>query len=124
MLLILAETAVEVGNIASWTNLSATCIIGALLVWVITKAFPALLERHDTTLQHALNRHDTVLQAARDQFEGILKNIDTSRATSAREGHEAAKQLSVAIDRSSESVRENTIAVHGLTEKVTHIKSA
>jgi hypothetical protein len=108
MLLVQAvETVTAQAELASWANLTATGIIGMLLVWIITKAFPQMLERHDA-----------VQLETRGHFERVLNSIDSSRATSAKEGHDAAKQLSVAIDRSTEGVRENTKAVDGLTQQV------
>ena len=101
-----AETVMAGEGFTSWANLGATGIIGALLVWIITKAFPTMLERHDK-----------VQEETRQHFERILTNVDTSRALSAHEGHEAAKELSKSIERSSECVRQNTSAVEKLTNK-------
>lgn len=101
-----AETVIAGEAFTSWANLGATGIIGALLVWIITKAFPTMLERHDK-----------VQEETRQHFERILTNVDTSRVLSAKEGHDAAKELSKSIDRSSECVRLNTSAVEKLTDK-------
>jgi hypothetical protein len=35
-----ATESLGVDNISSWANLTATGVICALLVWIITKAFP------------------------------------------------------------------------------------
>lgn len=102
----LVETVVAGETLSSWANLSATAIIGALLVWIITKAFPTMLERHDK-----------VQEETRLHFERRLEILDTNRANSAREGHEAAKELSKSIERSSETIRQNTSAVEKLTTK-------
>lgn len=108
-MLAFAETVLAGEGLASWANLSATAIIGALLVWIITKAFPTMLERHDK-----------VQEETRLHFERILTNVDTSRATSAREGHEAAKELSRSIDRNNTCIQQNTSAVEKLTVKFNH----
>lgn len=100
------ETMIAGEGLASWANLTATGIIGALLVWIITKAFPTMLARHDK-----------VQEETRQHFERILTNVDTSRALSAREGHDAAKELSKSIERSTEEVRQNTSAIERLTTK-------
>lgn len=94
-------------SLPSWANLTATGIIALLLVWIITKAFPAMLERHDT-----------VQQTTREHFERILNNIDASRAISAKEGHDAARELGSAIDKSTEMIRQNTHAVEGLSHRL------
>lgn len=112
ILIAIADTAVDVvtdANVASWANLSATALIGALLVWIITKAFPKMLDRHDT-----------VQEQTRAHFERILTNIETSRSTAAREGHDAAKQLAGSISTSNEAVRENTRAIDGLSQKISN----
>lgn len=104
-MLAFAET-VMAGELTSWANLTATGIIGALLVWIITNAFPKMLERHDK-----------VQEETRQHFERVLTSVDTSRAASAREGHDAAKELSKSIERSNETIRQNTSAVEKLTTK-------
>ena len=106
MVAIVAEI-LAADELSSWANLTATGIIGALLVWIITRAFPTMLERHDI-----------VQEQTRAHFERILVNVDTSRAATAREGHEAAKHLSFAIEKSAETVRQNTSAVEKLTGKL------
>lgn len=93
-------------SISSWANLTATGIIGALLVWVITKAFPTMLERHDK-----------VQEETRLHFERILTSVDATWAEAAKEGHAAAKELARSIETSTDSIRRNTSAVEQLTNK-------
>tara|TARA_R110000822_G_scaffold98088_3_gene222062 strand:+ start:2020 stop:2364 length:345 start_codon:yes stop_codon:yes gene_type:complete len=102
-----AAESMGVDSISSWANLTATGVICALLVWIITKAFPAMLERHDK-----------VQEETRMHNERRIEVIDANRAASAREGHEAAKELSKSIQAGNETIRQNTFAVEKLTAKI------
>jgi len=92
--------AVPVEPLSTWGNLTATAAMIMLMGWLITKGMPSLLERHDKAQE-----------ASRDHFEKILNQMDSRRESAAREGHEAAKILATAIDKSCDTVAENTFAI-------------
>lgn len=87
----------ELGGIAN-TSIAAVCV--ALLVWLITKAIPAQLDKSDAREEKA-----------RAHFEKILNAIEDRHAQTAQEGHEAAKQLSESLREQSHVIRENTSAL-------------
>lgn len=91
----------------SWTDLGALTFLGSLLVWLITVGFPKLMDKHEAAMEKTV-----------DRFDAVITKLDVTRATAAREGHEAAKQLSTAIDHSSDCVKDNTRAVESLTKLV------
>lgn len=87
-------------DVAPWAQLGGIAVITWLLIWMITKAFPDLMERHE------------VKQAeARQHFETILNKIESNRMASAKEGHDAAKTLGSAMNDQCENLRENTLAL-------------
>jgi uncharacterized membrane protein YhiD involved in acid resistance len=123
MLLILAQAVTDASNpsLTQYANLTATGIVCALLVWLITKAFPAMFERHDQIQQATMSRFELINKDTKDHFERILTNIDQNRTKSAQEGHDAAKHLSRSIDESTVCIKDNTRAVEELARKVVSI---
>lgn len=117
---IIAQQAVNDG-ITPYINLGATGAVCSLLIWLITKAFPAMFERHDQIQQNTISRFETVTKETRDHFEDILTKIDNTRSVAAKEGHDAAKQLSTAIAASTECTKDNTRAVEGLARRIVSV---
>jgi hypothetical protein len=81
---------------------------GVLLIWMITKAFPALLERSDRKQEEALTR-----------FEGLIYKIESNRVVAAKDGHDAARALSKAIEEQCEAIRGNSQSLDRLAGEVT-----
>lgn len=102
-----SAAAADLNPLAPWASLTSTGACIGLLIWLITKGFPNMLEKHEK-----------VQAETRGHFERILTNIDTSRTMSARDGHEAARHLSTAIEKNADSVRDNTKAMDSLTQKM------
>lgn len=98
-----------------------TGVIFTLFVWMITKAFPGLLEKHEA-----------VQQGIRNEFTQTLTTINNERKETAKEGHQAAEKLSVAIEHQAESlteqnkslieqarvIHESTMAIRDLTSEM------
>jgi len=103
----LAETIHNITDLAPWAQMTATGVVLAMFVWMITKWFPQLLERHDAAQEKT-----------REHFERILDKIETNREKenagrhqTAKDGHDAAKALSHAVEN-------NTTAINNLSAVV------
>lgn len=111
----LLADAVPAGDVISpWANLTATGAIIALLVWVVTRAFPSIIERYDETLE----RQDVAQVEARNHFERILMRVednakerDAMRLAATKDGHDAARQL-------AQQIGQNTTAVERLSDRM------
>jgi len=78
-----------------------------LLWWMITRAFPSLLERGEA-------KHTE----AREHFEKILEKVESNRAVAAKDGHDAARSLGAAIEHQCEAIRGNSSAIDRLANQV------
>lgn len=105
-LLQLSDALPVVDPISGWANLTATGAMMALLVWVVTKAFPKMLDRHDEAQLEARNHFEKILNkvedgaAARDQL----------RLAATKDGHDAARKL-------ADQIAINTQAVQRLADR-------
>lgn len=104
-----------------WLNASATALVGGLLVWIITKAFPSMMDRHDKIQEATIARFEKLNQTNIDHFERVINGIDGTRAIAAKEGHDAAKMLSQSIANNTECIKDNTRAVQDLSSTVNRI---
>lgn len=95
--------------LAGWSNLTSSAAIITLVIWLVTKGMPSLLDRHDR-----------VENESRKHYEMILERIDERRVIAAKEGHDAASRLSESIDRTRMTLAENTDAVRHLTMTVSN----
>jgi flagellar biosynthesis/type III secretory pathway M-ring protein FliF/YscJ len=103
----IAQTATSVDSFSAWSNLTASAAIILLVLWLVTKGLPFLLDRHDKAQSES-----------RAHFELILERIDERRFTSAKDGHDAASKLAESIDRQRAVLAENTEAIRNLTTTV------
>jgi hypothetical protein len=78
-----------------------------LLIWMITKAFPAVLERNESN--HI---------EARQHFEKILDKIEANRAVAAKDGHDAARKIGDVLQEQVGAIRGNTESINRLTDQV------
>ena len=101
-----------------WTNMGTTGVCIALLVWIITKAHPQMLEKNEAKHVEARQQSDAKHLEARQHFEMILNKIEDRRAEATREGHDAAKQLSISLREQNEAIHENTVALNELASEV------
>ena len=83
--------------------------MGIALFWIKKFAFPSLLDRNDKNQIEA-----------RQHFERILDKIESNRANAAKDGHDAARQLSKAITEQCEAIRGTSQALDRLSVKVEH----
>jgi len=81
--------------------------MGIALFWIMKFAFPSLLDRNDKNQTEA-----------RQHFEKILDKIEANRAAAAKDGHDAARQLSKAITEQCEAIRGTSQALDRLSTKV------
>ncbi len=78
-----------------------------LLIWMITKAFPAVLDRNESN--HV---------EARQHFEKILDKIEANRAIAAKDGHDAARKIGDVLHEQVGAIQGNTESINRLTDQV------
>jgi hypothetical protein len=102
-----ANTEVTIDHLAPWGQMTASAVMLAMFVWMITKWFPQLLERHDVTQERTREHFEKIL----DKIEANREKENAQRFQAAKEGHDAAKALSHAIE-------DNTSAINSLSNSV------
>lgn len=95
-------------ELAPLGNLTAVGCLIVLVVWMMTRGFPKLLDRHDIAMQ----RKDTDASTERAAFRAVLDRQADVREVSARSGHEAAHALAESIRDLSEEVRRSGVQRH------------
>jgi len=81
--------------------------MGIAMVWIMKVAFPSLLDRNDKNQTEA-----------RQHFERILDKIEANRTAAAKDGHDAARQLSKAITEQCEAIHGTSQALDRLSIKI------
>lgn len=99
------------GDLVAWAQLGAVGVVTALLVWIITKGVPGLLDKFDKRLddKEAIYRED--LKAQRADFREELKaHRDQSQAI-ATSGHESVKELAAQVSELKQEIKERKTAI-------------
>lgn len=118
MFLTIAQAAATGSDFTGWSNLTATSAIIGIVVWLVTKGFPGLLERHDRAQAEARVQYEKAQTDAREHFEKILDKIETRRGEAAKDGHDAARKLAEAVSAQVGAIDRNSAALAHLAEEV------
>lgn len=100
----------SIGHIAPWGQMTATAVMLSMFVWMITKWFPQLLERHDIAQEKTREHFERIL----DKIEANREKENAQRFQAAKDGHDAAKALSHAIDGNTQAINSlsNNVKAH------------
>lgn len=90
----------SIDHIAPWGQMTATAVMLAMFVWMITKWFPQLLDRHDIAQEKTREHFEKIL----DKIESSREKENAQRFQAAKDGHDAAKALSHAIDGNTQAI--------------------
>ena len=103
-----AEAVVHsITDLAPWAQMTATGVVLAMFVWMITKWFPQLLDRHDIAQEKTREHFERIL----DKIEGNREKENVQRYQAAKDGHDAAKHLSHAIECNTQAINNLSVSV-------------
>jgi len=97
----------SIDHIAPWGQMTATAVMLAMFVWMITKWFPQLLDRHDLTQEKTREHFEKIL----DKIESCREKENVQRYQASKDGHEAAKSLSSAIEKNTDAINSLSTSV-------------
>ena len=105
-----AQAEVAIDHLAPWGQMTATAVMLAMFVWMITKWFPQLLDRHDSTQLQTREHFEKIL----DKIEANREKENAQRFITAKDGHEAAVALSHAIENNTSAINSlrNSVKAH------------
>ena len=105
-IILFAQQATEAGDIFS--KIMNFGVPTAILFWVMKFAFPSLLDRND---KNQLVTHE--------RFERIIDKMETNRSATAKDGHDAARNIGDALQDQCSAIRGNTESINRLADQVT-----
>lgn len=91
-------------ELAEWKDLIESGVLGFILWWIVAKVYPKSQRANQEAIESIVNKHDKAMRESRIEFHQVIRDIESSRREAAREGHEAAKNLTTSIDRNSEAI--------------------